>query len=1076
MSCDSTQNLPSNNKLDVSSGLSDGNSNLPLQLHSDFHDQSSEGIRLAQAKAASSGTEDDKSPSQANPAPKSRSPSPRVRDRHNSGQYSRSPSPISRDDDSYHQGRSPSPNVRDREGTQRRSGTAIPSSGDRVKKAEDPIDVNETRQTALLKEQRTESARDGITSTLTSILNANATQDMAQPSAELSGTGEGAESQTASPELPETQESFDGNSHLRLLKEPVADANIDVAPLEAEAQQYVKGLLMDISKDEPVLDLNSVSEYIKRLKQIEESVQQKEAALKETESTNERLMKQVARMEDECQHLKQLIEEKDAQLDLEREKRKAAEHCVSELEGQSKLVRSSDDALLERETNVVEKEKKLIDMHSQLMAKEQAVESKYVEVDQARKIMQEQYNERESKFEERLREFERSERKARAAVDEKEKNLMVREERLRRAEQNLEEANNHLATRLNEVFEKEKALEAKDATVLGKANLSEAKEQVMRSRENVLEVHEKLANEREKLMNNREKDIASRDAKLTVKEEAVDAAERVIQEKEAQIMEREKQLQSQTVTIDQRENALMSAEADMVARRAVLEDREEQFNKREKEIAAQEAELQYVDEELKGREDDMRKQVQVCAERMAVVDEHEKSWNDRELALRRKEMDMQAREKLLDPIKTMLEGREARIHELGQALQRRQLQLDEREMRIVELEGILGEREVAWTAEEQQIERKARQFIQKENEVNELCKALREQESSLEQRERLYAQREATILPREAQLEPREQELINREKKMAVREERMDRMIAEVDRREKEIDKRRRELTVILDRERELERSRVMWSEKRAGADYLGKSMLEQVKKPGKLKSPYGSTLNKSGLAAVQPSHYAVQLQKRKQTLIDVEQRVAALAKAFDTIIHPAGTGDLSNETFDAVQQEEIQKILQREREFKGEVALLRKLKASCPLGQRTKWSIGTGTENSKIETIERWWKETVTELIDKRLLEILTERKAYFQAALRTLNVEVEVSEEGMLTGASTSALAITSGPRDIRKLANHKPTQAFTKTFDPVAANAATPIFSTLSSTTNMPGQASPIHRPMSASAALITQSWPA
>ena len=227
----------------------------------------------------------------------------------------------------------------------------------------------------------------------------------------------------------------------------------------------------------------------------------------------------------------------------------------------------------------------------------------------------------------------------------------------------------------------------------------------------------------------------------------------------------------------------------------------------------------------------------------------------------------------------------------------------------------------------------------------------------------------------------------------------------------------------------------------------------------------------------MQPCHYAVQLQKRKQMLIDGEQRVAALAKAFDTIIHPAGTSDISDGMFVVVQQEKIYKVLQSKREYKGDMSLLRKLKASCPLGQRTKWSIGTGTEHSKIETIERWWKETVTELIDKRLLEILTERKAYFQAVLRTLNVEVEVSEECTLTGASTSALAITSGPRDIRKMvADQRSTQMFTTTFDPVAANAATPIFGTQTSATNMPEQASPVQRPVSASAAQITQSWPA
>ena len=430
MSRGSTQNLSSKNQPDAKSALSEGNSNLPAQPHFDVNKQSSEGIEQGQAKAASFAMDDGNLPSKAFPGhhpkdggkeiPKFRSPSPRVQDRDNSGQHSRSPSPISRDDDSYQQGRSPSPKVRDREGTLRRSRTATPPSGDRAEKVADPMDVNETRQTVLLKEPRPESARDENISTLTSILNANATQDVAHPSAELSGqlsvnkptklksapagTGEGPEAETTSLKLPETQEIFDGTSDLRLLKEPVADANIDVAPLEAEAQQYVKGLLMDVSKEQPVLDLNSASEYVKRLRQLEDSVHQKQAALKETENTNGSLMKQIAELTNQCQQLKQSVEEKDAQLDLEREERKAVEHRLSEVEAQGKTG-PSDDALLERERNLVEKEKKLIDMHSQLLTKEQALESKYFEVDQARKIMQEQHNERDSKFEERLRLF-----------------------------------------------------------------------------------------------------------------------------------------------------------------------------------------------------------------------------------------------------------------------------------------------------------------------------------------------------------------------------------------------------------------------------------------------------------------------------------------------------------------------------------------------------------------------------------------------------------------------------------------------------------------------------------------------
>eukprot|EP01006_Ploeotia_vitrea_P028426 TRINITY_DN61125_c0_g1_i1.p1 TRINITY_DN61125_c0_g1~~TRINITY_DN61125_c0_g1_i1.p1 ORF type:complete len:859 (+),score=143.20 TRINITY_DN61125_c0_g1_i1:305-2578(+) len=587
---------------------------------------------------------------------------------------------------------------------------------------------------------------------------------------------------------------------------------------------------------------------------------------------------------------------------------------------------------------------------------------------------------------------------------------------------------------------KERELQMQSERMKGQLQLFEDRKNALVSKEQAVEMQIRLADEKMKMVLEKEKGVLAQAEKTNQTQSTFQEEEEKLKEMAASITEREEKLRAC-------EQESLSAHAEAVKLKEEWEQRTNTQKEMQDQLDQRLADIEAMETALAEREKGLSSKEQATMEINSKMSQREQTVQHNVNAVIKKEADMNARWELLDPIKAMLTEREKRLEDMACALQCRELETAEQIARVEQREALAEEREHFLAVEQQNLELAARTLAAKGSALTQQQQELQSRELALDKRQEDIDNNLLTLKQTEEQMVPKMHDLELRERKVALREEKSVRLSEEVERREKEMEKRRKELTIILDREKDVDRRKTGWPEKRAGASYLEQSMLAdmKVKRPKALKhnsnSPYPYNA-KSGLSILQPSQHALEIQKRRELIEDMDSKVTRLARKFDCIVKgvdektagasgspmmmmggPSAPSDAKvdpvalSKKYDEVQCAEIEHVIMREAELKSELGFLKKLKAGCPFGGKSRWNLDGRAEVIRLETIEKWWKEQVSTAIDKRLTEMLKERKEMLETCLKLLNV----AEFDIPTKPKTASTAVASN-RELHKLAQHR------------------------------------------------------
>eukprot|EP01079_Euglenida_sp_SAG-EU17-18_P004723 gene4723-859_t len=556
---------------------------------------------------------------------------------------------------------------------------------------------------------------------------------------------------------------------------------------------------------------------------------------------------------------------------------------------------------------------------------------------------------------------------------------------------------------------------------------------LQKSEDEVIQLQTELSAQRIQLETQAEAN-ATRAKQLEVKAQALDEQESTREAKEKAVADREASVQESDRSAAEKVTRLHDLEKRLLEQQQELSDKEASTAEQLCQATALQADAAELETRAKQEADAIQRSLAQLEGERSIHSAKAEELDKRQANINQWEQTMVQSESVLDGRKKLLEERQKDMDDRFSKLLKWESDLAAMEQKFKEKADDLNKAEASLNGAKTALDKR-------ESELNQWTTDLGSREEALEAKTQEVASRDQALLPHEQNMARAQQALEARERSLEERTEAALQKRHELEGAAREFVRHRRELALILDRERKLERQRILHH------PLQGNMPGQSAKGPRTFQSLYAKDSKTSSHAQSSGSTQKAPKASRKSALpkpVSEEERdlqigVTKLAAVFARVVRSLGlasmqlpdpvtdqlsshhdtkpeasaASDQSSQLW-AEAKRSVHHVLHMENFLQLVTLSLQQLETGCPL-------LAT-PDSANFESLRAWWGDQASLLLAHTRTAVLQERQRYFKTAASALgklspsHPELQATS-AMLDPPSTPPAAATRSP--VRKCA---------------------------------------------------------